>query len=79
LLPVLEYYPDLPGPQVTMGIACLRSGEATRAEQHLKVALRLNPFNPEIHCNLVQALKARSTEESKRYATLCARLTGLSP
>lgn len=71
LMPVLEYYPELPGPQVTMGIAHLRNGDPARAVKHLKVALRINPFNPELHCSLAQALKNLSAKEAHRHAELC--------
>jgi len=74
LLPVLEYYPELPGPQVTMGIAYLRNGDTGAAEQHLRVALRINPFNPELHCGLSQALKGRAGGEAALHAGLCQQL-----
>lgn len=75
LLPVLEYYPDLPGPQVTMGVAHLKNGDLLGAERHLKVALRLNPFDPEIHCGLATALRGRSASEATRHETICRKLT----
>ncbi len=74
ILPVLEYYPEYPGPQVTIGIAYLRAGNPTAAEKHLKVALRLNPFDPAIHCNLVNALKATAPKEAKLHASICNTL-----
>jgi tetratricopeptide (TPR) repeat protein len=75
LLPVLEYYPDKPGPQVTMGIAYLRSGDPGAARQHFKVALRINPFNPEVHCGLARALGS-TTAEAAHHARLCQQLSG---
>jgi tetratricopeptide (TPR) repeat protein len=75
LLPVLEYYPEFPGPQVTMGLAYLKSGDDSLAEQHLRFALRVNPFDPEIHCGLAQALKTREPKQAQRHAGLCARLS----
>jgi tetratricopeptide (TPR) repeat protein len=74
LLPVLEYYPDLPGPQVTMGVAHLRNGDLPAAERHFKVALRLNPFDPEIHCGLANALRGRTAAEASRHEALCRKL-----
>jgi tetratricopeptide (TPR) repeat protein len=73
LLPVLEYYPDLPGPQVTMGAAHLKGGDLAAAERHFKVALRLNPFDPEIHCGLAVALRAQPAPAA-RHQALCATL-----
>lgn len=74
LLPVLEYYPEVPGPQVSMGIAYLRSGDLTAAERHLKMALSINPFDPEIHCNLATILKGKSAAEAKLHASICHKL-----
>lgn len=74
LLPVLEYYPELPGPQVTMGMAYLRNGDRKAAVKHLRVALRINPFNPELHCGLALALKGRADGEARLHDDLCRRL-----
>lgn len=74
LMPVLEYYPELPGPQVTMGVAYLRNREPAQAEAHLKAALRINPFGPELHCSLAEALRGRHDAEAGRHAALCTRL-----
>lgn len=72
LLPVVEYYPELAGPQVTLGTAYLRGGNRQAAAQHLQVALRINPFDPEIHCGLAQALP--QGDASRRYAEICRKL-----
>jgi tetratricopeptide (TPR) repeat protein len=74
LAPVLEYYPELPGPQVTMGVAYLQQGNARQAQEHLQVALRINPFDPEIHCTMALALKDRRSKDAKLYASLCEKL-----
>jgi Flp pilus assembly protein TadD len=74
LMPVLEYYPELPGPQVTMGLAYLRNSQNRRAEQHFKVALRINPFNPELHCGLAAAVKGTNAARARLHAELCAKL-----
>ncbi len=77
LLPVLEYYPELPGPQVTLGVAYLKSGDERSAIKHLRAGLNINPFNPEVHCNLAMALKKdKQSAGAARHAALCARLTG---
>ncbi len=75
LLPVLEYYPEYPGAQVTMGLANLRTGNLKAARRHLEIALRINPFDPEIHCNLAVVLQSQSPTHAKRYAKLCRQLT----
>ncbi len=75
LLPVLEYYPDLPGPQVTMGVAHLKNGDLPAAERHFKVALRLNPFDPELHCGLATALRGRVAGEAARHEGICRKLS----
>ena len=74
LLPVLEYYPELPGPQVTLGIAYLRNGDLPSAVKHLNAGLNINPFNPEVHCNLADAL-SKSTPRRARHSVLCRKLT----
>ena len=71
---MLEYYPELPGPQVTMGMAYLRNGDRKAAVKHLRVALRINPFNPELHCGLALALKGRADGEARLHDDLCRRL-----
>ena len=76
LLPVLEYYPGLPGPQVTLGIAYLKSGDEQSATRHLQAGLNINPFNPEVHCYLAVALKKKSASRARQHAVLCARLSG---
>ncbi len=73
LLPVLEYYPEFSGPQVTMGIAYLESGNLRAAERHLKIALRINPFDPEIHCNLARVLRNQA-REATLHGSLCQKL-----
>jgi tetratricopeptide (TPR) repeat protein len=73
LLPVVEYYPEFPGSQVTLGTAYLRSGDLRAAERHLKIALRINPFDPEIHCGLARALKSSSAEDASLHARLCSK------
>ena len=74
LLPVLEYYPELPGPQVTMGMAYLRAGDPRSAARHLRAGLRINPFSPELHCGLGEALKEISSVEAALHDKMCARL-----
>jgi tetratricopeptide (TPR) repeat protein len=74
LLPVLEYYPELPGPQVTMGIAYLRAGDTRAAARHLRAGLRINPFSPEIHCGLGEALTEINSTEAALHDKICKRL-----
>jgi len=74
LLPVLEYYPEYPGPQTTLGLAYLKSGDLDGAQRHLKAALRINPFDPDLHCGLAAALKSRNATEASLHASLCAKL-----
>ena len=75
LLPVLEYYPGLPGPQVTMGIAYLRSGDQRSAVKHLQSGLRINPFAPEIHCGLARALATSHKQRAALHKSLCGKLS----
>lgn len=73
LTPLLAYYPELAGPQTTIGVAYLRTGDHQAAASHLEVALRVNPFAPELHCGLAQALPRGPRRE--RHARLCQQLT----
>ena len=76
LMPVLEYYPELPGPQVTMGLAYLRKGgDMGAAVRHLKAGLRLNPFNPEVHCGLAQALEEIDSQQAALHVKICKQLS----
>jgi Tfp pilus assembly protein PilF len=57
-----------------MGLAYLRSGDVEAAARHLESALRINPFDPEIHCSLAAALKGKSPGRARRFGDACARL-----
>jgi tetratricopeptide (TPR) repeat protein len=72
LMPVIEYYPELPGPRATMGTAYLRGGNRQAAARHFTVALRVNPFNPEVHCGLAKSLTAAKL--AQRHAAICRQL-----
>ena len=73
LAPVLEYYPELPGPQVTAGLAQLARGDKAQATEHFLVALRINPFDPELHCGLGRSLPPGVA--AQRHRRLCEQLT----
>lgn len=72
LKPVIEYYPELAGVQTTIGIAYLRAGDRRRAAEHLEVALRINPFTPEVHCGLADATIDKGS--ARHFRALCRRL-----
>ncbi|MCA9667730.1 MAG: hypothetical protein KC503_19155 [Myxococcales bacterium] len=72
LLPVLEYYPEMAGPQVTLATAYLRAGNKPAAARHFKIALRVNPFNPAVHCGLSSALP--DGDEAKAHRAICQQL-----
>jgi hypothetical protein len=74
LEPVIEYYPELPGPQTTLGLAYLALDQREAANDHLQVSLRINPFSPELHCALAQALA--DSDDGRRHEKLCKRLGG---
>ncbi|MBW2732856.1 MAG: tetratricopeptide repeat protein [Deltaproteobacteria bacterium] len=74
LLPVIEYYPELAGVQTTLGLAYLRAGDRRHAVEHLKVALRINPFTPEVHCGLANA--SSESAEVERFRAICRQLGG---
>lgn len=72
LKPVIEYYPEIAGVQATLGAAYLAAAQRKEAAAHLEVALRINPFNPQIHCDLAQALPAGPA--ASRHVKLCKEL-----
>ncbi|MBK8479900.1 MAG: hypothetical protein IPL40_01805 [Proteobacteria bacterium] len=77
LVPLLAYYPELAGPQTTMGVAYLRLGKRQDAAAHLEIALRINPFAPELHCSLAKALPSGAQRE--RHARFCQQRSQLAP
>jgi predicted Zn-dependent protease len=74
--PVVASYPDLGGPTATLADAHLRKGEVAQAEPYLDAGLRLNPFDPAIHCGLERVYTDRADERAKEEAALCKRLGG---
>jgi tetratricopeptide (TPR) repeat protein len=74
LRPVIEYYPELAGVQATLGAAHLAVGDAAAAARHLDVALRISPFNPQLHCDLAKALPTTEATRRARHARLCKTL-----
>jgi predicted Zn-dependent protease len=74
--PARELYPDLPGPNVTLGGAWLKKGDMTKAATFLEAAIRVNPFDPQIHCGLERAYKELGSPLSERAAQACRVLSG---
>ncbi len=75
-LPVQELYPDLSGPNVTLGGAWLHKGEMTKASLYLEAAIRTNPFDPAVHCGLEQAYRKLGNPLLEREAQACRSLAG---
>ncbi|MCS6914021.1 MAG: peptidase MA family metallohydrolase [Myxococcota bacterium] len=76
--PVRELYPELAGPNVTLGMAWLKKGEPQRALPYLEAANRVNPFDPTVHCGLEQALSALKSPLAAREAQACQQLMNWS-
>ncbi|PIE18542.1 MAG: hypothetical protein CSA65_04450 [Proteobacteria bacterium] len=74
LQPVIEYYPEFAGAQTTLGVAHLALGDVAAAARHLGIALRINPFNPKIHCGLARALPKAQAKARARHGALCKAL-----
>jgi tetratricopeptide (TPR) repeat protein len=64
--------PELAGPHVIVAEIALKQGNKARAEEHLLAALRVNPFDPEIHCSLAEVWGEGLRAE--REARACRRL-----
>jgi tetratricopeptide (TPR) repeat protein len=55
--PVQALYPEVPWPHLVAGQALLAKGDASGALQPLLASLAANPFDPNVHCSLVEAYK----------------------
>jgi tetratricopeptide (TPR) repeat protein len=73
--PALSLYPDMPGPQATLGEAYFRRKELGRALEHLTAALRFSPFNPAVHCLLAEVYRQQGPADlAAREQRFCAQL-----
>lgn len=72
LEPLLARYPSHAPTYAVLGAARLRSGDRAGAATVLREAIRINPFDPDPHCNLADAsAEAREVERERR---VCAEL-----
>lgn len=76
LEPARESYTDLPGINAALGSAWLKKGEVRKAVPYLEAAIATSPFDPSIHCGLVQAYKQLQSPLAERAAAACSLLGG---
>ncbi|MFW5925801.1 MAG: tetratricopeptide repeat protein [Myxococcota bacterium] len=69
---VVERYPDHAPAHVVMGSALLAQGNKTAAAHASREALRLNPFDPQPHCDL--AMATDHAAERRRERSFCEQL-----
>jgi len=73
--PALAQYPEISGPQATLGESYLKKGDFDRAEKFLLGALAISPFDPALHCGLEKIYRQRSDPRAEREAKSCKELT----
>lgn len=71
--PLAERDEDDAGPQATLGVAFLQTGDAVNAEKHLVVALRISPFDPEVRCGLAEVYTNLGDENRARREQAACR------
>jgi tetratricopeptide (TPR) repeat protein len=74
--PVREQNPDLSGPNVTLGGAWLKKGNMSKAALYLEAAIRVNPFDPAVHCGLEQAYRQTGSRLVDLEERACKMLSG---
>ncbi|MFW6051340.1 MAG: tetratricopeptide repeat protein [Myxococcota bacterium] len=72
--PVVERYPDHAPAHVVRASALLAEGRRPAAAEAAREALRLNPFDPQPHCDL--AMATDDADERRREQRWCDRLGG---
>jgi tetratricopeptide (TPR) repeat protein len=77
---VQSLYPEIPWPHLIAGQALLAKGDAAGAVAPLLASLAANPFDPSVHCSLVEAYKklpadAVPTSRRLRAERDCRELT----
>lgn len=74
--PVRELYPELAGPNATLGGAWLKKGDMGKAAGYLEAAIRTSPFDPAVHCGLAQAYRQLRSPRLDRETHACQLLGG---
>jgi tetratricopeptide (TPR) repeat protein len=78
--PTADLYPDAAGPHATMGEAYLSLGDDTDAANELWAALRISPYDPDVHCGLARIYQEQSdTANAERESGFCSELGGMVP
>lgn len=72
-----ERYPDHAPTWAISGAAWLRMGDAARAREALREAIRINPFDPQPHCDLAEATDDTAERAIERQS--CRDLGGSAP
>lgn len=64
LKPIIDLYPDYVDTHYNLGRIYFEKGNLKKAEQKLKIALSLNPFDPKIHRALIAVYESQGMTES---------------
>jgi tetratricopeptide (TPR) repeat protein len=64
LRPIIELYPDYVDTHLNLGRIYFNKGNFKKAEQELKIALSINPFDPKIHSALISVYENQGILES---------------
>ncbi len=65
---LVQAYPDHAPGRAVLGSALLALGQRDRAIAELEEAIRLNPFDPQPHCDLAEAYQDGATRDRERTA-----------
>jgi tetratricopeptide (TPR) repeat protein len=72
--PVEKLYPDQAGPLATLGESWLLRGDLGKAEGYLRGAIAVSPFDPALHCGLVEVYRAKSDARLADEENACRTL-----
>jgi tetratricopeptide (TPR) repeat protein len=68
--PAIDLYPDQAGPNATLGEAWLKKKDTARAQPYLEAALAVSPFDPQVHCGLVEVYRQKTTQMTTQKTTM---------
>ncbi|MBI4229155.1 MAG: tetratricopeptide repeat protein, partial [Deltaproteobacteria bacterium] len=60
---IIELYPDYVDTHLNLGRIYFNKGNLKKAEQELKLAISINPFDPKIHASLISVYEIQGKWE----------------
>ncbi len=73
-IPALALYPELSGPNATLGEAYLKNGDLKKAVEYLLAANAINPFDPAVHCGLEKIFRQGGEARAEQEGLACREL-----